>query len=302
MSTIHWLALHSLSGIGGVTARSLLERFGHVEAVFAAPDEALLAVPRFTPAMLQRLRAVSLEATAAELRALAAEGLQVLTWDDAAYPANLRTVRDAPPLLFVRGELLPRDAHAVAVIGSRRSTEEKAALAEALARELAARGLTVVSGLALGIDSAAHRGALAAEGGRTLAVPGSGLCNIHPRSNRGLAEAVARRGALLSELQPGAPPTGPNLMARDRIQSGLSRAVIVVEAAEKSGTSDTARRAQRQGRLVLAVPGSPGADALIAAGAERLDPAAADLDALAARLRAEAPAAPGAQLSLWNWG
>jgi len=146
-------------------------------------------------------------------------------------------------------------------------------------RELAARGLTVVSGLALGVDAAAHRGAF--EAGRTLAVLGSGIRFIHPKENTELAEQIVRRGALLSELHPNTPPRGPQLMARDRIVSGLSRAVIVVEAGEKSGSLDTAGRAAKQGRLVFAVPGSAGTDQLIAAGARRLDPASLDFDALA---------------------
>lgn len=299
MPKTHYLALHTLSGIGGVTARRLIERFGSLEAAFAAPDEELLAVPRITAPMVARLRDLSLEALEAELAALAEEGLQVLTWEDAAYPANLRPVRDAPPLLFLRGTLAPGDADAVAVIGTRRPSSAGEALAEELARELAQRGLTVVSGLALGIDSAAHRGALAAPDGRTLAVLGSGLRNVHPRTNAALAERICARGALLSEVHPDAPPTGPSLMARDRIQSGLSRAVIVVEAGAPSGSVDTARRARKQGRLVLALPGSPGTAALLAAGAEPLDPSAAGLDALAGRIRGLVPGAGQAQLGLW---
>jgi DNA processing protein len=126
----------------------------------------------------------------AELASLADEGLQVVTWDDEDYPANLRLVHDAPPVLFVRGELRPADAQAVAIVGTRHPTPQGVAVAEKLARELAERGLTVVSGLALGIDTAAHRGALRAVGGRTLAVPGSGLRAIHPRENIALAEAI----------------------------------------------------------------------------------------------------------------
>ncbi len=299
MSTVHWLALSAVPGIGGVTARRLVERFGSIEAVFAAPVQALAEVPRVTPEMAARLRALPLEAVEAELDELAAEGLAVLTWDDADYPANLRDLADAPPLLYLRGELLAEDADAVAIVGSRAATADGLARAQALARELAGRGLTVVSGLAQGIDEAAHRGALEARGGRTLAVPGSGLRAISPRSSRALAEAIERQGALLSELHPDAPPRGPQLMARDRILSGLSRAVIVVEAAERSGSLDTAARALRQGRLMLAVAGSPGTDALLAAGAEALQPEVADLDELCARIRARAPGTPSAQLPLW---
>ena len=293
MGKEHWLALSMVPGIGGVTARRLLERFHSVEAVFDAPDEHLLRVPRLTPDAVARLRAVSLEAVEGELASLADEGLEVLTWDDEAYPANLRSLHDAPPVLFMRGALGPEDEQAVAIGGTRQPPARGAALAEGLARELARRRLTVVSGLALGIDAAAHQGALLAAGGRTLAVPGSGLRAIHPRENQPLAEAIVERGALLSELHPAAPPRGPVLMARDRITSGLSRAVVVVEAAERSGSLDTADKARRQGRLLLAVPGSPGTQALLEGGAERLDPEAADLDALSERIRAHTPQCPG---------
>jgi len=306
MSKLHWLALVSLPGIGGATGRKLVERFGSIEAAFEASEAALAAVPRLNAGLVARLRMISLAAVEDELASLADEGLGVLTWDDADYPANLRPLPDAPPALFVRGDLRSGDADAVAIIGTREPTAGGAAAAEALARGLAGEGLTVVSGLAIGIDTAAHRGALAAAGGRTVAAPGSGLRAIHPRQNAALAEAIARRGALLSELHPKTPPSGPVLMARDRIISGLARAVIVVEAGEKSGSLDTAARARRQGRLLLALPGSPGTDRLIAEDAERLTLSALNFDALARRIRGHA--LPGeeekgegtGQLSLWG--
>lgn len=302
MSKTHWLALSAVPGVGGVTFRRLIERFGSVEAAFDAPDDELLQVPRFTPDMIERMRAISLDALDEEWLSLSQEGLDVLTWEEDAYPANLRDLHDAPPLLFVRGSLAPEDAGAVAIVGTRQPAPASSAIAELLATELAGRGLTVVSGLALGIDSAAHRGALAAAGGRTLAVLGSGLRCIHPRENAELAEEIAGHGALLSECHPNTPPRGQLLMARDRIIAGLSRAVIVVEAGAKSGSLDTAARAQRQGRLVFAVPGSPGTEALLAGGAERLDARRGDWDALVRRIGA-APAAPSSsekQLSLWD--
>ncbi len=306
MSKLHWLALVSLPGIGGATGRKLIERFGSIEAAFEASDAALAAVPRLNADLVARLRAISLEIVEAELASLADEGLHVLTWDDADYPANLRPLSDAPPALFVRGDLRPEDAAAVAIIGTREPTAAGVAAAERIGRELAGLGLTVVSGLAIGIDTVAHRGALQAPGGRTLAVPGSGLRAIHPRQNAALAETVARRGALLSEVHPNTPPSGPVLMARDRIVSGLAHAVIVVEAGEKSGSLDTAAKARRQGRLLLALPGSPGTDKLIAEGAEMLTLNALDPASLARRIRdhalpGEAGKSEGAgQLSLWG--
>lgn len=286
MSKAHWLALLSIPGVGGATARRLLETFGSIEEVFAAPAGDLAQTPRFSEEMAEKLHALSLEAVEDELAALDDEGIDVLTWDDAAYPANLRLVKDGPPLLYVYGRLLKQDGEAAAIVGTRQPSARAAVLAEQLAFELASRGLTIVSGLALGIDTAGHRGALRAEDGRTLAVPGSGLRSIFPRENVPLAEQVARHGALLSELRPNTPASGPALMARDRIVSGLSRAVIVVEAGEHSGTMDTARRARAQERLLIAVPGSPGTDLLLASGALRLAPGSIDMDELAAHIRA----------------
>ncbi|HOQ98727.1 MAG TPA: DNA-processing protein DprA [Anaerolineae bacterium] len=286
-------------GIGAPTARRLVAHFGSLEAAFEAPVAALLQVPRLKPQMAAALHNAPLQALQHELEALAAAGLPTLTSDDAAYPANLRHLADAPPLLFLRGTLQPADAAAVAIVGSRRPSPPGAALATILARELAARGLVVVSGLALGLDAAAHRGALEAPGGRTLAVPGSGLRALHPRANLALAQDIAARGALLSELHPGAPVTAAGLMARDRIVSGLSRALIVIEARQPSGSLGTAAKANRQRRPVFAVPGSPGCDALIAAGAIALQPEQAHLDTLAAHIRGHAPGEAPQQLGLW---
>jgi len=300
MSKAHWLALSTLRGVGGVTIRKLIEQFGNVEAIFDAPDADLLLVPRITSDVLARLRAISLDDLEAELASLVDEGFQVLTWDDPLYPLNLRQVPNAPSLLFIRGELQERDTRAVAIVGTRQPTPQAARLAETLGRELAACGLTIISGLAVGIDTTAHRGALQAENGRTLAVLGSGLRAIHPRQNIPLAERIVQQGALLSELAPNTRAHGANLMARDRIISGLSLSVIVVEAKEKSGSLDTAHKARRQGRLLFAVPGSPGADSLLASGAQTLQPPAIDFDRLSQRINEHAPGNNQTkQLKLW---
>jgi DNA processing protein len=267
MSKAHWVALSMIPGIGGTTARKLVERFGAVEAVFEADQADLLAVPRVTADIVRQIRNTLLENVEAELASLDDEGITVVTLEDDGYPELLRTVGDAPPVLFVRGQVRPADTRAVAIVGTREPGDQGLQTAERLAGELAARGWTIVSGLALGIDTAAHRGALAAPGGRTLAVLGSGLRVVHPSKNADLAQEIIARGALLSELHPSTPPRGPQLMARDRIISGLSHAVIVVEASEKSGSLDTASKARKQGRRVLAVPGSPGTDQLIISGA-----------------------------------
>lgn len=284
MSTAHWLALASISGLGSVTARKLLEQFGDVESVFTAPPEQLTAVPRMTETMVELLRSVSFDQVEQELYALQEQDIEVLTWDDARFPARLRELSDAPLVLFAYGRLKREDEKAVAIVGTRSPSNASVETAARLARELALRGLTIVSGLALGIDTAAHRGALDAGDGRTLAVLGSGIRVIHPRENTELAARIAEHGALLSELSPDAPPRGPQLMARDRIVSGLSRAVIVVEAGSKSGSLNTAERARKQGRLVIAVPGSPGTDGLIRGGAEPLEMIGLNVDGLAQRI------------------
>ncbi|HLF27315.1 MAG TPA: DNA-processing protein DprA [Anaerolineae bacterium] len=301
MTTVHWLALATLPGIGAVTARKLLERFGDVESIFVASLADLIEIPRITPTLAGQLLAMSIEPLETELLSLSDEGIDLLTWDDDRFPAHLRALPDAPLVLFVRGTLQRADEQAVAIVGTRTPGARAAKLAARLGRELASRGLTIVSGLALGIDTAAHRGAI--ESGRTLAVLGSGIRVIHPQANTELAKAIIGCGALLSELHPTAPPRGPQLMARDRIISGLSRAVIVVEAGAQSGSLDTATKAKKQGRLVYAAPGSIGTERLIEAGARPLDPASLDLDTLAAEIARQsfsgAADAPPRQTSLW---
>jgi len=173
---------------------------------------------------------------------------------DECFPRLLRELPDPPGLLFVRGELLPRDAVAIAIVGSRHATHYGLRQAEKLAGSLALAGFTIVSGLARGIDAAAHRGALAA-GGRTIAVLASGVVNIYPPEHEGLAAEIAGSGALISEAPPHALPKGGTFPQRNRIISGLSKGVIVVEAATRSGALITARHALDQGREVFAVPG-----------------------------------------------
>ena len=191
---------------------------------------------------------------------------------DARYPSRLAEVPDAPATLHVRGSLVDADALAVAIVGSRRATPYGLEVAETLAADLAARGVTIVSGLARGIDAAAHRGALRV-GGRTLAVLGSGVDVIYPPENRRLAAEIMERGALLSQFAPGTPPLPQNFPTRNQVIAALSLAVVVVEAAEKSGSLITARLAAELGREVLAVPGritapeSRGANRLIQDGA-----------------------------------
>jgi DNA processing protein len=217
---------------------------------------------------------------AQELRAeqvrVEAAGVGVVVWGDADYPARLQGISSAPPVLYLRGRLEAGDDAAVAIVGSRHATAYGEAVARELGMELSRRGLTIVSGLARGIDAAAHRGALAA-GGRTLAVLGSGLEEIYPPEHRGLADEVAASGGLLSEFPLQTPPLRPNFPRRNRIISGLSLGVVVVEAGVGSGALITAHHALDQGREVFAVPGrvharySEGCNRLIKAGAKLVE-------------------------------
>jgi DNA processing protein len=190
----------------------------------------------------------------AELALCREKGIMVLTRDDAKYPRSLREIHDPPGVLFVRGQFLPADALSVAMVGTRHATPYGLRIAERLAGGLARAGFTVVSGLARGIDAAAHRGALNA-GGRTLAVLGSGVLNVYPPEHVEFAEDVSQRGAVVSELPPRAAPLAGAFPQRNRIITGLCLGVVVVEAAERSGALISAQHAMEQGREVFAVPG-----------------------------------------------
>lgn len=299
MSKAHWLGLSTLSGVGGATFSKLIERFGTAEAVYHASDTDLLAIPRITEQTIVQLHQIRLEQLEAEILSLEDEGISVLTWEDADYPHLLQSIRSAPPILFVQGQFDPQDEKAVAIIGTRDPTPDAIQIAQSIAQECAHRGLTIISGLAIGIDTAAHEGALMAENGRTIAVLGSGLQAVHPRKNIPLAEQITRRGAVISEYRPRTRVKGSQLMARDRIVSGLSLAVIVIQANEKSGTLDTAQKARKQDRLLFAVPGSPGADMLINQGAIALNPKQIDYDALVKRILNKPSSSKPQQMSLF---
>jgi len=207
---------------------------------------------------------------------LQSKSFRMVCIGDDDYPANLAEIPDPPAVLFVSGALLPRDLVSMAVVGSRYASPAGIIFAEKLSSDLALNGITVVSGLAVGIDSAAHRGALKAQG-RTLAVLGCGLDVNYPSINADLRQEIARTGALLTEFIPGAPPSSGNFPSRNRIISGLSLGVVVVEAAERSGSLITARLALEQGREVFAVPGmarsvrSKGTHTLIRQGAKLVE-------------------------------
>jgi DNA processing protein len=204
--------------------------------------------PDFTHQTVQMRAAIALERAATA-------GITLIAWTDAAYPPSLAALIDPPPALWVRGSTAAFDPPAVAIVGSRAGSPYALAVAERLAADLASHGLVVVSGLARGVDSAAHRGTLAAAG-TTIAVLGSGADVVYPSEHKGLAGEIIERGALVSELAPGTRPLAHFFPMRNRIISGLSRAVVVIEAGEQSGSLITARCALDQGRDVLAVPGN----------------------------------------------
>lgn len=249
------LLLSMISGVGPRTRRALLERFGSPAAVWDAAPSELRSVAGVGPKLAERIiRARDELDAAAEIDVCRQAGVRILVDSDEDYPRMLAEIHDPPGVLFVRGSIEPQDALAIGIVGTRHATQYGLRQAERLAGSLARAGLTVVSGLARGIDAAAHRGALDA-GGRTLAVLGSGVLNIYPPEHKRLADELVDRGALLSESPPQASPMAGVFPQRNRIISGLSLGSIIVEAGDRSGALITARLAMEQGREVFAVPG-----------------------------------------------
>lgn len=271
----YWVGFNLVKGIGAVRLQSLIAYFGGVrEAWGAAPAELQAAGlgPRLIERFVQVRQSIDLDRLWEQT---ASQGIQILTWEDEAYPPRLKEIEQPPPVMYVRGELLPEDTWAVAIVGTRRVTPYGRQVTEEVAAFLAANGVTVVSGLARGVDAIAHQAALRA-GGRTLAVLGCGVDRIYPPEHRSLAEEIMARGALLSDYAPGTPPEAANFPPRNRIIAGLSLAVVVTEAGETSGALITAEFAAEQGREVFAVPGnilaaqSKGTNRLIQQGAQPL--------------------------------
>jgi DNA processing protein len=250
-----WLGFNLVRGIGAVRLRALIEHFGTAEAAWKGnPDDLRAAgLGAKTVARLVAVRNdVDIDVLWQKAEAL---GASVLTSDDPAYPPRLKEIEQPPPVLFVRGDWQPEDEMAVAIVGTRRVTAYGRQVTEELAAHLAANGITIISGLARGVDEIAHTAALAT-GGRTAAVLGSGVDRIYPPENRGLAEKIMKSGAIISDYPIGTAPEGTNFPPRNRIISGLSMATIVVEAGETSGALITAEFAAEQGRDVFAVPGN----------------------------------------------
>lgn len=273
-----WLRLAQVPGVGRITAARLLRQFGSASAIFSAGDSPLLE--QLTPAQAVALRAPVSEDSArlidTTLAWRAEPGNDILTLLDPAYPPLLAEIPDAPLLLYIRGRRALLHGPALAMVGSRNASVQGKANALAFARALSEAGLTIVSGLALGIDSAAHEGALPGCGS-TVAVIGTGIDRIYPARNAALARRIAQDGCMVSEYPLGTPPRPEHFPQRNRIISGLAAGVLVIEAAAGSGSLITARMANEQGRDVFALPGSihaalsKGCHQLIREGAQLVD-------------------------------
>src|SRR5512143_2366433 len=251
----YWIAFNLIKGIGAVRMQALIQHFGDLEDAWnAAPAD--LAQARLGSKLIERIvqarAGVDLDKLLAKIEA---QGIKILTWEDETYPQRLKEIDQPPPVLYLRGEYLPDDLFAVAIVGTRRVTPYGRQITEELAAYLASNGITVISGLARGVDAIAHQVALKS-GGRTIGVLGSGVDKIYPPEHRQLADRMMEQGAIVSDYAPGTPPDASNFPPRNRIISALSLAVVVVEAGETSGALITAEFAAEQGREIFVVPGS----------------------------------------------
>ena len=296
----YWLGLKLVPGLGNVGFLSLLSAFGSPAAVFQAPLAELLQIAGVGPKIAQGIKNFDqwnlVEGELALARKLR---VSLVTCRDELYPPNLLNIYDFPPLLYVKGTLRQEDV-CIAVVGSRMASAYGRFSTERLCRELVTKGITVVSGLARGIDTAAHQGSLAAKG-RTIAVLGCGLDIVYPPENKALFDKIPLQGAIITEFSFGTPPQGTNFPARNRIISGLALGVVVVEANYRSGSLITARVALEQGREVFAVPGSidaegsKGTNKLIKEGAKLVECADDILEEILPQIRGKLAAPSPAQ-------
>lgn len=272
----HWFALRSVPLVGNVTYRRLIESFGSPAKVLGASAGELAAVKGVGQAAVSAITSHDYRRAAeTEAVAFARSGARLVTFLDSDYPPLLKEIPDPPPYLYLKGSL-PGTGTKIAVVGSRLASDYGIATTARFSRELAEQGVTIVSGLAQGVDAAAHRGALQVSGS-TIGVLGCGIDLVYPAGNRQLFHDMCEHGGIVSEFPIGTRPDAPNFPRRNRIISGLSRGVLVVEAAERSGSLITARFALEQGREVFAVPGnithraSRGANSLIKQGAKLVE-------------------------------
>ena len=251
-----WLALALTPGLGARMAGKLLRAFGSPGAVFNASLTSLEA-HQLPAAVAQAIHSRQpLSAAAKELAQIEAAKCLLLTWDEPQYPQLLREIYDPPPLLYVKGNAELLNRHAISIVGTRRPTPYGNQMAERLARDLADRGLVIVSGLARGIDACAHKGALSSASGATIGILGCGIDVIYPKENRKIFAEIEQRGAIISEFPMGAFPAPQNFPIRNRLIAGMARGVVVVEGAQYSGSLITARLAMESSREVFAVPGN----------------------------------------------
>ena len=294
-----WLALSLTRGLGGESARRLLKEFGSPDAVFAASARSLKAIVKAEVAA-EIGKGIADDQIAPALAWLEDGNNRIVTLADSDYPQALLNITDPPLLLYVKGrpDLLNRPA--LAIVGSRNATPQGLNNAEAFAKSLSDAGLCIISGMAHGIDAAAHRGALRCQGnhcGSSIGVVGTGLDKVYPSANRDLAHALAQQGALISEFPLGTPPLAANFPRRNRLISGMSTGCLVVEASLQSGSLITARLALEQGREVFAIPGSihapqsKGCHALLKQGAKLVETAQDILEELSVQVPANAAAA-----------
>ena len=256
----YWVAFSLVKGIGAVRFQALLNYFGNPQIAWGAPPEALRKAGLSDKIVENLIATRDSDKLDQAWELIETQGISVMIQTDETYPKRLNEIDQPPPVMYKQGDLIADDEWSVAIVGTRRVTAYGRQVAENIAGSLARNGLTIISGLARGVDSIAHQAALDA-GGRTIAVMGSGLDRIYPPENRHLAGQIRENGALISEFSPGTPPEASNFPQRNRLISGLSLAVIVIEAGQKSGALITAGFAADQGREVFAVPGnitSPG--------------------------------------------
>ncbi|MEI7591290.1 MAG: DNA-processing protein DprA, partial [Deltaproteobacteria bacterium] len=286
----YWVALKMVDGVGAVSYKLLLDALGSPENVFRATVSELMIVEGIGKKIAFAIRDFnSWDVAESEIVHASQNDVTIVTIHDESYPSALRNIYDAPPFLYVKGHLLPED-NCVALVGSRRASEYGIFATHKLANELAQRGITVVSGLARGIDATAHRATISSRG-RTIAVLGCGIDVVYPLENKTLFEKIPLNGAIVSEYPLGTKPNSEHFPARNRIISGMSLGVVVIEATDKSGSLITARFALEQGREVFAVPGpignagSKGTNMLIKNGAKLIECADDIIDELLPQLR-----------------
>lgn len=286
MSRKYWVGLSLIFGIGPIRIKRLLEYFRSPDQIWKAPKKELLRVasvgPKIADSIIKTRKEIDLDAF---LQRCHEEEIDILTLEDRQYPHKLKEIYDPPPVLYYRGSLVENDRQGIAVVGSRKMTSYGARVVKRIVPELVSAGLTIISGLALGIDGLAHQVALEA-GGRTLAVLGSGVDQIYPREHTNLYQEIILNGAVISTFPPNTPPEKSNFPARNRIISGLSEGTLVVEAGRQSGALITADQALDQNRQVFAVPGnifnpqSAGTNQLLQKGAKLVASAADIFDEL----------------------